>query len=199
MKYLALVLLMLTGCDSGKCYKNYYMNITDFEVNLNAETKNGIKVDTGGYYVNLQSLDKRILKIETCLLEVMKDLKEISAQNQQKWQCLKNKFNPDERLKKECLTIKIVPPINSKCSAWQTIGVIAPNEHCIAKGLMPTDECPCMWRTAIQDENVIISPPEETRDVPKTSVVAPYLWELGRIMTSCNLTWYSPFAKCLSF
>ena len=176
-----------TACgevSSGGCYQNFYQNITNYEVRADTTTPSGIRVDTGGYAVNLIALDARITKIEMCIKQVAKSLT-LSAENKKNWQC--SRENLKGELIRDCLVIKVVAPTFSKCSDWQFIGVPAPNELCLAKGVKPTAECPCMWRTAIQDDNIIITPP------------AMYLWEVGRVMTSCNNIWHSPFAKCLGF
>lgn len=149
-------------------------------------TPSGIQVDTGGYAVDFIALDARIAKIEACIRQVAAESLALPAEEKKSWQCLRE-ADPNQELMRDCLVIKVVAPTLSKCSDWQFIGVAAPDELCLAKGVTPTAECPCMWRTAIQDDNVVITPP------------AMYLWEVGRIMTSCNNIWYSPYAKCLGF
>ena len=195
MKRLFVLFIFLFTCEKDNdCYENYYQTITDYSVNPNATTPKGIQVDTGGYQVDLARIDGRIDKIWSCI----QDVTAINPIPQPEWQCLKTKFSPDEKLKRDCLVIKMVKPFytNLKCSEenWQFIGydekstegLKAPDALCEAKGLKPSKECPCMWRTAIQNENIIITPPDI------------YLWEIGRL-TSCNNVWHSPFAKCLSF
>lgn len=178
---------MACGEDSaGHCYQNSYQNITKYEVRAEKITPSGIKVDTGGYAVDLIALDARIAKIEACILRVAVESLALPAEDKKDWQCLRE-VNTNQELMRDCLVIKVITPTLSKCSDWQFIGVVAPDEFCLAKGIAPTSQCPCMWRTAIQDDNVVITPP------------AMYLWEVGRIMTSCNNIWYSPYAKCIGF
>jgi hypothetical protein len=184
MKKLVLFIFLLPACaEYSDCYQNFFEDITDFEINPDMATGSGIKVDSGGFDVDLFALDARIGMMEWCITGVMAN----NPEPDPKWQCLYRNFTGMRRLKRSCLIIKIVPPVYSKCSKWQFIGVPAPNELCRAKGINPTPECPCMWRTAVQDDNVVITPP------------ALYLWEIGRIMTSCNNIWESPFAPCLGF
>jgi hypothetical protein len=170
-----LLFVFLTGCGS-KCYNNYYFDITNLPVNINLVTPNGINVDTSGYEVDVKRLDNRINNIEKCLLEVSK------TEDNKKWDCLRETIE----LNRDCFKIKIVPPIYSKCSDWEFIDVLALEQGCLDKGIIPTTECPCRWRTAIQNSWTIITPPKL------------YLWEMGRIMTSCNQVWKSPYAKCLT-
>jgi len=181
------IALLFTACESkSDCYQNYYENITNYEINSNISTKLGIRVDSSDYKVDLQELDNRITKIENCIKQVALEVENTPQNEKKKWQCLHD-VDPNTGLKYKCIVIKIIAPHYSKCSDWQFIGVKAPDQYCLDKGITPTVDCPCMWRTAIQDNNHIITPP------------ALYLWEIGRIMTSCNNIWYSPFAKCLIF
>ena len=187
---LSVLSLSLSACGddlSGRCYQNSYQNVTNYEeVRADVMTPSGIRVDTGGYAVDLATLDARVAKIEACILRMAAESLVLPAEQKKSWQCLRE-VDPNQELMRDCLVIKVVAPTFSKCSDWQFIGVAAPDGLCLAKGITPTDECPCMWRTAIQDDNVVITPP------------AMYLWEVGRIMTSCNNIWFSPFAKCLGF
>lgn len=188
--------LLLCACGTKTdCYQNLFQNITNYGVEPNAKTPSGIRVDTGGYPINLQKLDKRIALIESCIQTIAESHPLADAD----WQCLKTEFRQQDKLKRDCLIIKIVPSVYSKCSNWQFIDAKAPDKLCVAKGLVSAKECPCQWRTAIQDENIIITPPEETRNTPPTVPATPYLWEIGRLMTSCNNVWASPFSQCLSY
>jgi len=187
MKYI-IFCLFLFSCDINRtidqCYFNYYANVGTWVVNPDKVTPSGIKIDSGGYLIDLEKIDKRIKNIEQCIIEVAKEYERKGFENQ--WQCIRP-IKP-ESLKRDCLMIKIVNPIYSNCGKdWEFIGIKAPDKLCEDKGLIITPECPCMWRTAIFQDNVIISPP------------ALYLWELGRIITSCNAIWASEFAKCLMF
>ena len=197
-----------TSCQE-ECYWNNYSNFTDYSIEVDSYTPSGIGVDTdrGTFTVDLAALDERINKIESCIHEVMDENPDFDDETTEKGQCWgEGKFYRDvwpfERLRRHCLKIKLVPPVYSECSDWQFIrATVDPDpELCREKGVEPTPTCPCLWRTAIQDENTIISPPPETRsDVDPVSVPAPYLWEIGRMMTSCNYVWYTPFAKCLGY
>jgi hypothetical protein len=100
------------------------------------------------------------------------------------WGCLQGSGDEIKELNKECLIIKFIPAVKSSCSNWEFLPILAPEQGCIDKGLIPTAECPCRWRTGILNDNVILTPP------------ATYLWDIIRIMTTCNGFWYSPYAKC---
>lgn len=169
------------------CYSNYFANVTSYKIVPNATTSKGIKVDTASNFnTDLEELDRRIDKIEACMLEEMRKLPLLTEQQRQEWQCPDKGFIAEE-LKRECVQIKVVSAVVSECSAWQLLPVLAPNKLCLDKGVIPTIECPCRWRTVVQDDYRIITPP------------AMYLWELPRVMTGCNNIWKSPFAKCTAF
>jgi len=203
-----LIFALLSACgpkDGG--YHNFYSNITNYSVHPTHITSAGIQIDAGNSYPDLFTLDYRISQIEACLLNSMKNYPHITTEERNKWQCLSNDVNPKEKLKRKYLIIKLVKPFFSNKSDWLFIGqnenstspLEAPQSACQAKNLEP----PCYWRTAIQNENIIISPNpylDMKREIPQTSPPTPYLWEIGRMMTGCNLTWYAPhFAKCLSY
>jgi hypothetical protein len=185
--YLIYFLLFLGSFNCGdKCYVNYYQNVTSYKVNPNAVTPSGIKVDTGGHAVDLVYLDERIKNIEDCLMDVMKVNSVITAEEQINWQCLKREF-VFEPIKRDCFVIKIIDAVFSECSEWQFLPVFAPEQLCKDKGLEPNPKCLCKWRVAVQDDNVLVTPP------------ALYLWDITRIVTGCNAVWNSKFVACMMF
>lgn len=196
MKYGLVLLCVMAGCDSYNGYMNGFDVPPGYDqlVNPNLITPGGIQVDTSDYATDVALLDERVEKTETCILRVMAE----NPVPDPGWQCLAENYKP-EPLKRDYLIIKLVAPV-WQCSNWQLLPIPAPDEYCLVKDILPTPQCPCLWRTAIQDENIILTPPPETRPgIPPTSPPAPYLWEIGRMMTSCNDTWHSPFAQCLSY
>jgi hypothetical protein len=183
--YLKIVcfILSLSGC-GDKCYKNYYQNITSYKVSPNVITKSGFKVDTGGINVDIDALDSRLVSIENCLISIIKQTPVITEEQKNEWQCLKKEFEP-EPIKRDCLVVKVIEAVLSSCSEWEFIPVLAPDQYCLDKGIIPTPECPCKWRLAVQNDNILITPP------------ALYLWDVTRIYTSCNNIWKSHFLSCL--
>ena len=180
MKALWLFLLLSSCGIEAPCYDGRFENVTHYPVNPNHITASGVKVDDV-FGVDLVVLDERVRKIEDCLVEVAETVKVMKPE----WECIT--LPEPKPFNRDCLVIKVVAPIYSSCSDWQFIDALAPQELCDEKGLTATPECPCRWRTAIQDNNVIITPP------------ALYLWDLVRIYTSCNMIWDSPFAVCADY
>lgn len=177
------ILFFLGGCKES-CYENYFQNITEYKINPVYQTPKGIGLDVTdvGIFPELNLIDERVDKIEECILNVTKSITKIEPI----WQCIR--ALPVENLKRECIIIKVVQPVYSKCqSNWNLLPILAPEQLCIEKGIIPTKECPCRWRSVVQDDNVIITPP------------ALYLWDIVKIYTGCNNFWYSPFAACAMF
>lgn len=171
-----------------ECVHGGFQSITSYPFRTIHTTPKGIRVDDGmGYGADLAKLDARVDAMETCFREEMRKLPVLTLEQQNAWGCQMVKgFGESWPLKRTCIWIKVVPPVTSTCSDQQFIPAKAPDALCRAKGIEPTAECPCLWRTAIQDDRVIITPP------------AMYLWEIGRLWTLCNNVWASPFARCLS-
>ncbi len=196
------------GCDRDTCYHNnfqtdLYSDYPDFYHDATPDiiTPDGIQVDSGGFPIDVNELDRRVNQIEECVLKVMKEEfpDDLTMKQQMKWGCYTDNFNNRGPLKRDCLIIKIVPPQYSKCSDWLFLDAIAPDSFCIAKGLTPTPECPCRWRNSIIDENILLTTVEIRPDIPLSSPPAPYLWDIATMMTGCTQMWKMPFAKCASF
>ena len=176
---IGIILFFLSSCDDGKCLPNFYKDVTSYKVN-STFIINGINIDKSEYInVDLSSLGKRLNNIEECIKKVISSYEIIPDS----WECVRKKIELQPR---ECIIIKIVPPIYSTCSDWQFTNAYAPDELCIEKGFYPTKECPCRWRSAIQNDVVLITPPNL------------YLWDIIRIYTGCNNIWKSPLSQCTS-
>jgi hypothetical protein len=144
-------------------------------------------VDAGSFDIDLVKLDQAIDWMESCLANVGKEMIVPTVEERYLWSCVYDDFR-NLHVNRECLKIKIVPAVTSTCSSWQFLDVKADQALCDRKGLVANKDCPCRWRMAIQDDQVVVTPP------------AIYLWDLGRIVTGCsNINGYAtPFSKCLS-
>jgi len=115
------------------CYRNGYMNITDYEVSTNLVTEKGIRVDDPLFQLDLAELDRQTDALEACL--------EIS-------------------IRRECLTVKVAPDwYISPCSDQQLFPCDINPQVCEDKGVILTEECPCNCRAMIQNETTIIVTP----------------------------------------
>lgn len=198
--FLFLFLFSFSCCSErdSECSSNQFLNITNYKVLPNQVTKSGFKVDTSGLYVDLEKLDERLLKIEKCLQEVYEEFPSITLEQNVTWKCMRLNFSSIDVLPKNCLIIKVVEPIipNPICKidgeqfirGCEKCGPAYADERgCYEKGMKVSKECPCCWRTAIQDDWVIITPPKMN------------LWDVVRMATSCNGFWTSkpcPFVRC---
>lgn len=176
------------GCQGNACYINYYEDVSGaFKVAPTKSTPSGVLVDDSEVpAVDMLALDTRIDAMEGCFLAAAKNLPEPTPEQLWNWQCIRNpKYI--EPIKRGCITIKVVPPVLSQCQTeYQLLPVKADDKLCEAKGLKPTPQCPCLWRTIILHDTTIITPP------------ALYLWELPRAWSGCNNLWFSPFSHCLT-
>jgi hypothetical protein len=155
------------------------LNVTNYSINPDTITPEGIKVDSGGFNINLQEIDNVINRMETCLDELI--LKEYSLSVDA--QCLTRFIRPLP-IHRNCINIKFVEPVKSKCSEWHFLKEKAPQKLCDAKGLEENPECPCRWRWAIQDDCNLVIPVGHSDFL--------YLYDIIRIHTGCNNYWADP-------
>jgi hypothetical protein len=172
MRRCILFTLFLLSCT--KCYENKYKNITEYDVNSNITTLNGFKIDTTNVLVDsiyLNRLDERLLDIETCMVSF-----------------------GYPRIKRTCFEVFLAPiEYISKCSPWEEfLNVAAPQELCDEKGLEANTDCPCMWRTAIQDNNILIVPYANDPDDLN-------LWDTIRLHTGINNIWLTELKTCAKY
>jgi len=191
-KFLLMCTFLISCGPTNPCYINFYQNITNYDINVNAVTPAGFQLDTGGYPIDEHSLDARLLKIESCLTETAKEINFTTDQLPEDWQCLSHPLDI-LLFRRECLVIKFVESAYSPCTPEEEfLPIEAPQTLCKEKGLKPNPDCPCRWRTAIQDDNYLIVPWTE-------KVENMNLWDLIRVHTGCNLFWSSPLSKCAGF
>lgn len=67
MRYKALFLLLLIGCDSDGGYQCYCRSLTDYDVSPSVRTPDGIGVDPSGMDIDLDAIDQDTRDLETCL------------------------------------------------------------------------------------------------------------------------------------
>ncbi len=170
------------------CPLGHYQSLSTYAFKETHRTSKGVRVDDSlGYGIDLELLDLRVDNMRGCIQEEMLKLAVITAEQRTSWGCAGIGFDESYKLSRGCFAIKVVAPIKSACSDWELLPIPAPDVLCQAKGLEVSADCPCRWRTVIQDDFLIITPP------------ALYLWEIAKIWTQCSNTWASPFAKCLSY
>jgi len=167
--YRWLIVLLLAGCDCGDCYPTDYQNITDRRVNPSTETGFGIPVDLHGVRENVD-LDK----IDTVVLEVKGCVERMG-------------FDVDL----SCLQIGVVGDwFWSHDGRWQLFECDMPRSVCDAKveaGVLPDLDFPCSCRSAIQDNDTVVIPPN----------LGLLRSELVRLFTGINNVWIAELADCV--
>jgi hypothetical protein len=173
--------LIFTAC-GDHCPRNFFQNVTDYRVAPTVSMITGWRIDSDiGFFTALTELDARMDKMDDCVLKVAAGIKSLNPI----WGCIRPL--PTQPFDRSCLIVKVVPPVYSACSTWEHLPAEADPRFCRDKGLEPTLECPCLWRSAIQDDYVLVTPP------------AMYAWDIVRMYTGCNNLWGSPFAVCAMF
>ena len=181
-KVIIMLSVFLSSCGQDICYENWYANVTNYKINTDTTTPNGVRIDTGGFTVDLEGIDNTFDKVENCL----NDLIAKKYMPGPEAACLDKYLRPTP-IKLSCIKIKIVEPLFSECSEWHFLKEEAPRELCDMKGL--DTYCPCRWRWATQDNCNIVTPPGH--------LGYPYLYDIVKIHTGCNGFWFDPeLAKC---
>jgi hypothetical protein len=178
------VAICLWSCEEDKCNHHSLENINPpYEINAALTTPEGIRVDTSGQDVSLEMIDRVVDATERCINDTFPDRLPASITDAS-W-CEKEYKHHIDR---DCITIKIPNSWSYSCDGTQLLlDRKVDNQLCIDKGLdRDFNECPCQWRSGIQEDNVI--------------VVLPDLYMLPdpivRYMTSCYNAWIGDLAKC---
>lgn len=176
-------MFLFLGCGDKHCYNNFYNDVAGYTFNPNLITQKGISIESS-FLVDLLDVDDRVQKITNCVANITLLKPIISHEEQIAWQCLSREMRlPPYDL--SCIGVKIMKPVENNCSNWQVLPVSAPDSLCIEKGIIPTNECPCRWRSLIINDSIVITTP------------VVYLWDVARIITGCNNVWHSPYAACM--
>jgi hypothetical protein len=168
-----LVIVVLVGCND-RCYLGGYLSLTNYKVDGCVETTGGVRVCNDFWQVDLDFVDSRVDELEECL---------------------------GVKIKRGCFAILIPNDwFISACSGEQMLPVAAPYSQCEYKGIYlpeecrglskPTTECPCVctYRTALQDDFYIVTPPD----------LKLFKVDLSRLVTNINNVFGDPaISKCL--
>jgi hypothetical protein len=153
--YISILILSISGisCGEDSCYTYNFINITAYEFKETAKTKLGITVSDYSGRLDLDLLDKKVLELENCL---------------------------NMSIDYSCVSV-LVPPdfYMSRCSGQELFPCDIDPQICIDKGLIPTEECPCACRGAIQNDFIIVTTPD----------TVTFKGELTRLITGINNPW----------
>jgi hypothetical protein len=185
--------------------------VPTYALDFTQTTPKGIKVDSTNQNVNLALIDKQVDEVEACLGRVFGNppiipesligdftlpltfdifsLPKRSPTTKNYGKCIHNTF--ELPIPRQCIFVKIPDDWDFSClrdNSQEVLNVPAENWVCEMKGLTPTKGCPCKYRVAIAQNNVI--------------VVTPSMYMLKdaliRIITGCTNPWVSPLSQCAS-
>lgn len=178
---------LFLGCGfPEQCYFNHYSNYSNYTVSVEGETPAGIAYDSTGHALDAAEVDRRVDAVEACLTKLYPD-GVLPESVRQAGSCLWAKLRFGTTVKRQCLTVKIAPDWHWSCDGKQQVfSCNAPEAGCLAKGRVPTPECPCCWRGLVQDETTLVTTPD----------LHLLTADLIRVVTSCNNIWVPGLQEC---
>ena len=185
MYRIAFLFFAMCGCGNHICAWNAFGLASDangnailFDVDWSEVTPSGIRTDRSTVEIDTGHIDTIVGMMASCVDELIDKRYSPVPQAQCLSWVLEQRQDPCIQ---DCLKIKMVEPVKSLCSGEHTLGVTAPEELCIRKGLVPDDRCPCQWRWVVQRDYELITTIDQSG--------YPYLYDVVRIMTGCNNPW----------
>jgi len=179
------VLGVLGGCGvyESPCYDVQDANVTQYSVNPTAVTPQGLRVDTSGFHLDLQEVDRHAQAVRACLQRLYPDHRLPQALLGPA-SCLRDTWEP----LKACLVVKVPPDWSMGCRGEQVFPCSVDPQLCRDKGLDVTPQCPCSCRDAVQDDGVVVTTPDF------------HLFDqsLIRLLTSCNQIWVPGLQECFN-
>ena len=198
---LALLIVILVALPAIGCKKR----AIEYEVNTTLTTPKGVRIDPSNNVVDPAAVDCIIDKVEACLIRAFGNPPVIPQALMTTALCTSPTFTLP--IARDKLRLKIpaeIPstlvgqdwqPITREGLGWhlgcagtgQLLTLPAGDAGCTAKGLTPTNTCPCLWRANMLDATTIVATP------------SLYLfpdWVI-RYTTGCQNPWGNPeFAAC---
>lgn len=195
---MGLLLSAADSCEGAKPDPSY-------DVTPTLTTPKGVRVDPTGQEVDLAAIDCIVDRVEACLVRKFGNPAVIPEDLAKSAQCPKTTFALP--IAREKLILKIPAEIASElrgldyqpvtreglgwhlnCSGTeQLLTIAAGSAGCMAKGLTPTNTCPCRWRANMLGSDTIVATP------------SLYLFPdwLIRYSTGCQNPWANEaFAEC---
>lgn len=175
-----LIVAATPQCSDPSCSEikwGYGLHAFDmYDVHPTSVTALGIRYDPSGMPISPEVIDRLTNEVEACLVNV--------ASEHEAPQCMSSV----SRIDRGSFIVKIASDWVLSCDKTeQLLPVLAGSDGCIAKGITPTEQCPCRWRAGVKCPNVIIATP------------SLYLYKdaLIRFITGCANPWASPaLASC---
>lgn len=153
-----------------------------YNVSPSVTTPSGVRVDPGENEVDLVALDAVLDRVDDCLAKLAPG-GELPVWLSVAAQCPGKSLRVSER---SCITIKVVDDWYETCSGEQALSWLAPASGCAAKGLKPDPNCPCRWRSGMQDGHTVVTTPD---------FYLAWDWYI-RVTTGCLNPWAKGMAEC---
>lgn len=184
---LIVIIALLDGCqwderpdplptDAASCYADpLHVPMNLGPVRPSCETTDGWRVavmTSAGFDGDL--LDARLAAMDAAL----RIATEGGLQTEPAWMCGAAALKPTGVPR--CTLFVVIEPVVSQCTGWELLPVEADPQMCRDKGMEPTPQCPCRWRTAPWHGAVVTTPHH-----------AP-VWTAVELASGCRNAWASP-------
>lgn len=149
-------------------------------------TPSGIAVDPSGQDVKGETVDAQTAEVEACLAREFGTSPHLPNDVRRAADCLEETFALP--IPRDCFEVKVPADWTLSCDGTQQVlPSRAPDALCLAKGLVPTDACPCRWRAGLEGGRVVVTTPS----------FHMFKDPLVRLATGCNNPWAHPkLAAC---
>jgi hypothetical protein len=169
------------------CPDYRYESQFEYAVTPAFTTPSGIPVDPSGQDVSAETVDAQTAEVEACLAREFGSPPHLPPEVRRAADCLEETFALP--IPRGCFAVKVPADWTLSCDGdQQVLPSRAPDALCLAKGLVPTDDCPCRWRAGLEDDG---------RVVVTTPSFHMFKDPLVRLATGCNNPWAHPkLARC---
>lgn len=181
---------VLTSCSGTGCgeirwgYENGAFN--SYNVGATMITPSGIRYDPSGMSISPELIDRLTSEVEECMQLAFPN-RTLSQSDASAAYCQSSSIVLPIR---RDFVVKVANDWVLSCDkSEQLLLVLAGSPGCIAKGVVPTETCPCRWRAGVRCPNELIVTPSF------------YLYKdvLIRYAFQCSNPWASPtIALCAS-
>jgi len=174
-------------------YDLSYAYYTDYDVNIDHYTPNGIPVDVGNVYADFKVIDDKALEVKACIKKNFPDLR-VSKEVRLLGECSSVDFKSSywNAWNYGCWQVKYDPDWSIGCSGNQVLSQgppMPPGTQCGGKkDMITTKDCPCRYRMAVFEKTFVITPDARL-----------FKDGLIRAITSCKNPWGHPLlSECAS-
>lgn len=160
-------------------YLSRLQDVTSYSVSVPSTTPGGVRY---GGALDPAHIDRAVNAVAVCL----ERFQEPTQEQRVAMECLPGVIRRD--VDRKAFDVYLADDWRPACRdpKEQTFPCQIGPQGCLAKGLDPTPECPCMCRSVVQSNRTIITTPN----------LKLFPAELVRLVTGCNVVWAGPLAEC---